>query len=67
MTISDLKKNWLEWDYDNFSNGIVLYADHDFNQVIGSVSIYEMIEFIQTSLTKEKGEQKIESRNTKTN
>jgi len=59
MTINDLKKKWVEWDFDNFSNGIVLYADYDFKKEIGSVSIYEMIEFIQRKL----GEEKIESRN----
>jgi len=52
MTVNDLKKNWVEWDYDNFSNGIVLYADYDFKKQIGSVSIYEMIEFIQTQFKK---------------
>ncbi|MGH7885661.1 MAG: hypothetical protein ACRENO_08215 [Thermodesulfobacteriota bacterium] len=52
MTVNDLKKKWVEWDFDNFSNGIILYADHDFKKEIGSVSIYEMIEFIQTVLGK---------------
>lgn len=54
--IEDLKKNWVEWDFDNFSNGIILYGDHDFKKEIGNVSIYEMIEFIQRKLGEIKNE-----------
>jgi hypothetical protein len=50
MTIKDLKKKWVEWDFDEHSNGIILYADHDFKKRIGSVGIYEMIDFIQRKL-----------------